>query len=88
MLFRAGLWLLLAIAVAGFAWRARGTPAGAFALGATASAIVYVMSFFVLGVASDFRYAYWCVLATLAAAPAAWIAHRDQRGLGLINAQL
>jgi hypothetical protein len=74
LLFRPGLWLLLAAAVAGFAWRVRETPEGAFALGATTSGIVYVLSFFVLGVAADFRYAYWCVLATLASTPAVWLA--------------
>ena len=70
LLFRPGLWLILALAIGGFAWRARATPAGAFAIGVTASAAVYVLSFFPLGVAADFRYAYWCVLATLAGAVA------------------
>src|SRR5262249_62276665 len=77
-LFRPGLWLVLAIAVGVCAWRARSTPAGAFALGVTASATVYVMTFFVLGVAADFRYVYWCVLATIAGAVAAVLAHCDQ----------
>ena len=67
----AGSLALLAVAVGASAWRARATPAGAFAVGVTASAIVYVMTFFVVGVAADFRYAYWCVLATLAGAVAA-----------------
>jgi hypothetical protein len=40
----------------------------------TSCATVYVMSFFVLGVAADFRYAYWCVLGTLAGAVAAVLA--------------
>jgi len=57
----------------------------------TASAIVYVMAFFALGVAADFRYAYWCVLATIAGAVAAVLARceaipnrasADQRLLG------
>jgi hypothetical protein len=60
------------------AWRARATPAGAFAVGVTASAVVYVMTFFVLGVAADFRYAYWCVLATIAGAVAAVLARYEQ----------
>src|SRR5215813_142349 len=77
-LFRPGLWLVLAIAVGVCVWRARSTPAGAFALGVTASATVYVMTFCVLGVAADFRYAYWCVLATIAGAVAAVLARRDQ----------
>jgi hypothetical protein len=79
LLFRAGLWLVLAIAVSAAAWRARETPAGAFVVGITASGIVYVLTYFAVGVASDFRYAYWCVLATLAAAVATLHARRDQR---------
>ena len=79
LLFRPGLWLLLAGVVGATAWRARSTAAGAFAVGVTASAIVYVMSFFVFGVAADFRYAYWCVLATLAGALAALLAYCDRR---------
>jgi hypothetical protein len=78
VLFRPGLWLVLAVAVGIYAWPARSTPAGAFAVGVTASAIVYVMTFFVLGVAADFRYAYWCVLATLAGAVAAVLARCNQ----------
>jgi hypothetical protein len=74
LLFRPGLWLMLAIAVCGLAWPARATPAGAFAIGVTASAIVYVMTFFAVGVAADFRYAYWCVLATLTGAVATTLA--------------
>jgi hypothetical protein len=77
-LFRPGLWLILAVAVGACAWRARATPAGAFAVGVTASAVVYVMTFFVLGVAADFRYAYWCVLATIAGAVAAVLARYEQ----------
>jgi hypothetical protein len=76
VLFRPALWLILALAVCAFAWPARTAPAGAFALGASASAVVYVMSFLVFGVAADFRYAYWCVIATLAGAAAAVVARR------------
>src|SRR5450432_2377747 len=46
-LFRTGSWLLVCLIVFGFAWRRRETPEGTFAL----------------GVASDFRYGYWAVLA-------------------------
>jgi hypothetical protein len=62
-LFRAGSWLLVCIAVGGFAWRRRETPEGAFALGVCGSAAIYVLSFFAVGVASDFRYGYWAILA-------------------------
>jgi hypothetical protein len=68
--FRAGAWLLLCIAVCGFAWRRRDTPEGAFALGVCGSATIYVLTFFAVGVASDFRYAYWAVLAGIAGAVA------------------
>jgi len=74
LLFRAGLWLVLAFAVAAFAWPTRATPEGAFAVAVTAAAIFYVLTFFPVGVAADFRYVYWCVLATLAGAVAAALA--------------
>jgi hypothetical protein len=65
-LFRAGAWLLVCIIVCGFAWWRRATPEGAFAIGTCGSAAVYVLSFLAVGVASDFRYAYWAVLAGIA----------------------
>ena len=65
-LFRAGTWLLVCIVMCGLAWRRRETPEGAFALGTCGSAAVYVLSFLAVGVASDFRYAYWAVLAGIA----------------------
>ena len=68
--FFAGTWLLLDMIVCGFAWRRRDTPEGLFALGVCGSAIVYVMTFTAVGVATDFRYAYWAVLAGLTGAVA------------------
>ncbi len=65
-LFRVGSWLLLCIAVCGFAWRWRETPEGAFALGVCGSAAIYVLTFLAVGVASDFRYGYWAVIAGIA----------------------
>ncbi|MGB8398706.1 hypothetical protein [Bradyrhizobium sp.] len=62
-LFRAGPWLLACGIVCVFAWRRRETPEAAFALGVCGSAAVYVLTFVAVGVASDFRYAYWGVLA-------------------------
>jgi len=79
ILFRPGLWLVLAIAVGAAAWPARSTPAGASAIGVTASAAIYVMTFSAVGVASDFRYAYWSVLAVLAGAVAALSAWQVRR---------
>jgi hypothetical protein len=65
-LFRVGAWLLLDVAVVLMAWRRRETPEGALAIGVCLSAVVYVLSFAAIGVADDFRYAYWAVLAGLA----------------------
>jgi hypothetical protein len=79
VLFLHAFWLILAIGVCTIAWPARATAAGAFAVGVTASAIVYVTTFLVVGVAADFRYGYWCVLATLAAAVAALLAYCGPR---------
>ncbi|HEY4139825.1 MAG TPA: hypothetical protein VGM57_00330 [Pseudolabrys sp.] len=67
-LFRAGTWLLIDIIICLFAWPRRDTPAGAFALGICGSAIVYIMTFLTVGVATDFRYAYLGVLAGLSGA--------------------
>jgi hypothetical protein len=69
-LFRAGSWLLLCIAVCGFAWRRRDTAARTFVIGACGSAALYVLTFLFVGVASDFRYGYWAVLAGIAGAAA------------------
>jgi hypothetical protein len=65
-LFRAGTWLLICVAVCAFAWRRRGTPAAAFAIGVCGSAVVYVLTYSIVGVGLDFRYAYWAVLAGIA----------------------
>jgi hypothetical protein len=67
-LLRAGNWLLLCVAVCAFVWPRRDTKSGAFALAVCGSATVYVMTFLAVGVAADFRYALWSVLAGLAGA--------------------
>jgi hypothetical protein len=79
-LLRVGPWLMACIVVCGLNWRRNGTREGAFVLGVCGSAAVYVASFLVVGVASDFRYGYWAVLAALASAAVAASAdvHRAQ----------
>ncbi len=64
-LFRAGTWLLLCIAFCAFGWSRRDRPEGAYIIGVCGSAAVYVLTFYPVGVASDFRYGYWAVLASL-----------------------
>ncbi len=65
-LSRAGTWLLACVAVLALAWSHRATPAGAFAIAICASAIIYMLTFFIVGVASDFRYGYLAVLMAIA----------------------
>ena len=65
-LFRVSFWLILCGAICAAAWRRRETPAGAFALAVAGSAVVYVLTYALVGVAADFRYAYWAVPAALA----------------------
>jgi hypothetical protein len=69
-LFRAGTWLFACFVVCAFAWRRRDTAEGAFALGVCGSATVYVLTFLPVGPSSEFRYAYWAVLAAKAGAAA------------------
>ena len=64
-LFRVGAWLLACMALCCLGWRRAGSREGAFVLGVCGSATLYVTSFFVVGVASDFRYGYWAVLAAI-----------------------
>jgi len=63
--FRVGSWLLACIALCWIGWRRRETSDGALMLGVCGSAAVYVLSFVFVGVASDFRYGYWAVLAAI-----------------------
>ncbi len=63
---RAGFWLLACIIVCCWSWRRSSPREAAFALGVCGSATIYVLSFYALGVASDFRYGYWAVLAAIA----------------------
>jgi hypothetical protein len=65
-LFRAGTWLLLCMLWCALAWRRRATASGAFVIGVCGSAVVYVATFFSVGLSSDFRYALWAVIAGLA----------------------
>lgn len=78
VLFRPGVWLILAAMICGMAAPARTTPSGAFAIGVAGSAVIYVLTFLPFGVAADFRYGYWCVLASLTATVALFAAYRER----------
>ena len=69
MIYKPGLWLISAIALFGIGLA---TPKGAsrdFVIALNLSAILYLCSYLIVGVASDFRYAYWSILATLVSFP-------------------
>jgi hypothetical protein len=63
---RAGSWLLACVIVSWLSWWRSGPREAAFVLGVCGSATIYVLSFYAVGVASDFRYGYWAVLAAIA----------------------
>lgn len=65
-LFRMGTWFVAGLLLCALAWRRRNSPEGAFVLGICGSAGLYVLSYLPLGVASEFRYVYWAVLASVA----------------------
>jgi hypothetical protein len=77
ILYRAGFWLVLAAAIVGWAWPARRTPSGAFAVSIAAAGIFYLLTFGLLAVATDFRYAHWGVVAALAGLVPALLARRE-----------
>ncbi|HEY6257600.1 MAG TPA: hypothetical protein VIY51_17590 [Xanthobacteraceae bacterium] len=79
VLFRTGLWLALSVAALGFAWPARGTASGTFAINVAGAGIFYIMTFGLVGVSTDFRYAHWGVLASLAGLVPALLARQEMR---------
>jgi hypothetical protein len=76
LLFRNGFWLAAAIAVLLIGWRDRATPPGSYAVAVATTAIVYMATFSLVGVASAFRYGHWTVLASLTGAVVALAGHR------------
>jgi hypothetical protein len=64
--FRPVFWLLACVVLCVIGSRRHPSREAAFALGVCGSATIYVLSFYAVGVASDYRYGYWAVLAALA----------------------
>ena len=65
--FRPYFWLLIAAGAVVVSWFATDSPQRRFASALSASGFVYLATYVVFGVASDFRYAYWSILASCAA---------------------
>jgi hypothetical protein len=87
ILFRTGFWLLVAVVIVPLSWPCRETIDGAFALGVAGSAVFYVLTFFLVGVAADFRYGYWCVLADLVSVVGLTAAMLERRQRFLIDSE-
>src|SRR5262245_44519314 len=68
-------WLALVTAVGAPAWRRRATPSGAYAINVAAQGSS-IFCHLPVRVAADFRYAYWCRLASLAGLVSALLARR------------
>lgn len=79
ILYRGGFWLLLAAAIAAWAWPARLGASGAFAVSVAATGLAYLLSFGVFAVATDFRYLHLGVVTALAALVPSLIARREAR---------
>jgi hypothetical protein len=78
-LFRMGTWFAACLLLCALAWRHRRSPEGAFVLGVCGSAALYVLSYVPLGVASEFRYVYWAVLAGTAGLMVVLLPKNDAR---------
>jgi len=73
-IFRPLTWVLLALATLVATWKWRASPPGSYAVAMSASALAYVATFLLVGVASDYRYVYWVVAAGLTSAAMAALA--------------
>ena len=82
-LFRIGTWLVSCLLLCALGWRRRATPEGAFVLGVCGSGALYVLSYLPLGVASEFRYIYWAVLASAAGLMVVLLSKNDAKVVGV-----
>jgi hypothetical protein len=79
-LFKPATWLLLCVALCALIWHRRASPIGACVIGLCGSAAVYVATYAVVGVASDYRYGYFAALAGLVGGAALLCAVAGGRG--------
>jgi hypothetical protein len=78
-LFSLWPWFALNLVLFIPAWKLRQTTLGNFAWSVSTSAAVYTLAFFFIGVASDFRYGFWLVLADIATGTAVWAGYGRRR---------
>ena len=68
-IFKPGFWLVAAFLFSLYGLFARNSLARDVSLALNVSSFLYLLAYFFVGVASDFRYAYWSILATSASVP-------------------
>jgi hypothetical protein len=64
-IYRTGLYLALAVVLSALGWRRRDGADGALALALGLSAVVFVSTYAVFGVAAEYRYGLWATFASL-----------------------
>lgn len=79
--FRPGAWILFAIALVAVAARWGAGPARDIVIALNVSAVLYMLAYLPIGIASDFRYAYWTILAAWFSLPLLSVAIRQARSV-------
>jgi hypothetical protein len=69
-LFRPYFWLILSLVLCALGYCATPSPSVAIARALSLSGALYLLTYAVVGVGSDFRYAYWTIVSVLLAAMA------------------
>lgn len=67
--FKPGFWLFISLVFSLYGLSAKASFARDIFLALNISSFLYLLAYFFVGVASDFRYAYWSILATTASLP-------------------
>lgn len=68
-IFKPGFWLFASLIFSVYGAITRKNTARDIFLALNASSFLYLLGYFIVGVASEFRYAYWSILATTASIP-------------------
>jgi hypothetical protein len=77
VIFRPLTWVAVVLATLMLSWRYRSVPAGSYTVAMSLSAIAYIATFLVVGVATDYRYVYCVVLAGLTCAVMTVLANKQ-----------
>jgi hypothetical protein len=79
VIFRPLTWVAVVVTSLLLCWSYRSVPPGSYAVAMSLSALAYTATFLVFGVATDYRYVYWVVLAGLTSAVMTVLASQTAR---------